>query len=112
MSEEVHFEYSDGFTQDFIYIYQRLTKTYLYFFIIPITDCIDWEMDELDIWYEEIYEKCPNRDIPDEYMDLDDYYKNPDNPKMTKNIKKYEFCSMKNATDDYSCVFDECPRRN
>ena len=107
----MEFIYKNGFCQDFIYAYQRLHEKGLFKIIIPITDHIDGKIDEIDIWYEEIYEKCPNRNTPEEYMDLDDYYKNPDNPKMTKNTKKYEFCSEKSDTDDYSCCFDECPRR-
>ena len=107
---EVIFDYKDGFCQDFVYVYQRLCKKGRTVIRIPITDFIDWEIDEFDIWYAEIYEKCSDRDIPDEYMTLDAYYKNPDNPKMTKNTKKYEFCGLKDNTDDYSCCFSECPK--
>ncbi len=112
MSEEVVFDYKEGLFQDFIIGYQRLDKNHFLKFFIPITDYIDWEIDEWDVWNHDIYEKCSSRDIPEEYMNLDDYYKNPDNPKMTKNTKKYEFCLEKSNTDDYSCCFDECPKRN
>ena len=112
MSEEVTFVYRDGFCQDFVYIRQKVSEGCCWTTFIPITAFIDWEIDEFDIWYDEIYEKCPNRNTPEEYMTLDDYYKNPDNPKMTKNTKKHEFCLEKSNTDDYSCCFDECPKRN
>lgn len=113
MSDECVFVYQDGLFQDFVKVYQRLSKKTKTTIIIPITEYDEspFDYDEFDVWYYGIYEKCPNRDIPEEYMTLDDYYKNPDNPKMTKNIKKYEFCSMKNNTDDYSCFFEECPKR-
>jgi hypothetical protein len=111
--ESVSFEYMDRLFQDYIAITQQLYKCCFHFYI-PITEFIDFDskIDEFDVWHEEIYEKCTNRNIPNEYMELDDYYKNPENPKMTKNIEKHEFCLEKENTDDYSCEFDECPRRN
>ena len=114
MSEEVSFEYEEGLFQDFIKVYQRLSKMTRTIIIIPITEYDEspFDYDEFDAWCEEIYEKCPERNIPKEYMTLDNYYKNPDDPKMTKNIHKYEFCSMKDNTDDYSCCFNECPKRS
>lgn len=114
MSEDVQFIYREGLFQDFIIAYQNITKKHVFKISIPITDFINSDdgIDDIDIWYEKIYEKCKSRNIPDEYMELDDYYKNPENPKMTKNINKYEFCLEKQNTDDYSCCFDECPRRS
>ena len=69
---------------------------------------IDWDA-MIDPW-DDIYENCEHKYIPDEYCDLDDYYANPDSPKMTPNTKKQEFCSLKCNTDDYSCNHLECPR--
>jgi hypothetical protein len=117
MTLKVIFDYHDGLFQDFIIVLQELfkgPKCVINKILIPITkfDESPFLYDEIDMWLEEIYENCPDQDIPEEYLELDDYYKNPDDPKMTKNTKKHEFCGLKNNTDDYSCSFDECPKRN
>jgi len=110
---QIIFDYQDGCFEDFIIVYLQLTKnlTFRFRILIAENNLLDLSDFEVDIWYKEIYEKCSDRDIPEEYLELDDYYKNPDDPKMTKNIKKIEFCLSKDNMDDYLCGFDECPKR-